>query len=617
MKSSRSARYLVQLLVLALLCACSAGPPPAAPRSATAVQAAKAQARGEWAPAAQLWEQAADEQTPTAAAWHVYQLNAADAWSAAGQAARSGTLLVRVDANRLSPLARNRLHLLSAELALGEGDAEKAEFFLDAAARNLDLSLRPRYTEARRRLDDQVSDPANASIVAATDALRGMPDYDPASALAILFELERVPSSRLEELATHQSRLADWARLALSIRHTLVGHGELLDAATAWEASYPGHEVDAAGYLELAWQYGQKFPVPARVAVLLPQSGNLAGAASAIRDGLLASYLDQPSASVIDFIDVGADPVSALMAYTRAADTGYDWVIGPLNRQSVAMIAELDDPPVPVLLLNDPGFPAPEATPGTAPVYSLSLSQTEEARAIARRALANGHRRAIVLAADSLWGDRAQAAFIETFEAGEGEIVAAGRFGRDAESHAVLLADLLEINDSRQRKDSLQAALRTPLEFEPTRRDDFDAIFLAAEPTLGRQLKPQLRFFDAGGKPIFAMSRIFSGQVDSAVDRDLDGVLFATTRHAVDAAHAPDEMRLQSLRGGAFGNLADLGRDAWNVVPWLGLMARDPDLVFPGRVGKLRLGPGGALLREPVWARFERGRPRPESTNGQ
>jgi hypothetical protein len=53
-----------------------------------------------------------------------------------------------------------------------------------------------------------------------------------------------------------------------------------------------------------------------------------------------------------------------------------------------------------------------------------------------------------------------------------------------------------------------------------------------------------------------------------------------------------------------------VGQDAWNVLPWLRLMRKDPGFVFPGASGHYRMDAAGRLQREPAWAVFVDGRPR-------
>ena len=195
--------------------------------------------------------------------------------------------------------------------------------------------------------------------------------------------------------------------------------------------------------------------------------------------------------------------------------------------------------------------------------------------------------------------------------AGGGEIVSLERFSADDADHSGKLTRLLQIQDGRDRRRRLQSLLNLPLEFEDSRRDDFGAFFLAADPALGRQLKPQLRFFDAGSKPVFAMSRVYSGAPDPSRDVDLNGVVIPATRWMLEEVESDEATDLTSLRNGAFSNLFALGRDAWDILPWLDLMSRNPEFAYPGAVGDLRLDASGRLLRDPAWAVFLRGRPVP------
>jgi hypothetical protein len=56
-------------------------------------------------------------------------------------------------------------------------------------------------------------------------------------------------------------------------------------------------------------------------------------------------------------------------------------------------------------------------------------------------------------------------------------------------------------------------------------------------------------------------------------------------------------------------SLFALGQDAWNLLPWLELMRKDPDFVFPGQSGNYRMDRNGGLQRAPAWAVFSGGLP--------
>ena len=69
-------------------------------------------------------------------------------------------------------------------------------------------------------------------------------------------------------------------------------------------------------------------------------------------------------------------------------------------------------------------------------------------------------------------------------------------------------------------------------------------------------------------------------------------------------------------RGGNLAALFALGQDAWNLLPWLELMHRDPTFHFPGQSGSYSDARLGTLYREPAWAVFRNGRPMAYEADG-
>ena len=116
-------------LAALLLAGCAGQAPAPLPSPAQAPvdpeqPARAAEARGDFTAAAQAWQAlAASRPAPGGEA---YQLRAAAAWLAAGDAARSEALLGQIDVAHLDPAQRAERQLLLARLALGRGDAAAA-----------------------------------------------------------------------------------------------------------------------------------------------------------------------------------------------------------------------------------------------------------------------------------------------------------------------------------------------------------------------------------------------------------------------------------------------------------------------------------------------------------
>ena len=475
-----------------------------------------------------------------------------------------------------------------------------------------DLTLQTEPDESGA-LSLQYKDLSERSLAEVAELSNSMSGYQVDLALEILRSLESVPSGQLTAMIDAQMydpEFTEWLELLLLARTALVDGSSITAAAQKWADYHYGHAVTRAHFTELLFRYRSLFPAPAQVAILLPTQGGLTAAARAIRDGILSAYLEQPGHSIIRFYSSGENSESALAAYLQAREDGATQIVGPLRAESTRALASLDNPVVPILLLNEPGLNEPIKTHQANFVNSLSLSQAEEAAAIAKIAISQGQKSAIMIVPDSAWGMRIETAFATTFEQGEGRISASTYFNSAAGDHSAMLTQLLKIDESKQHKTDLQSRLGIRLAFEPSRRDDFDFIFLAANPEEGRELKPLLRFYDAGDIPVYSMGRIFSGRAQRASDQDLNGIVFPVTSWQLQTVGSATPMP-DSVRGGTFGNLYALGQDAWRLLPWLPLLQKDPDLWYPGSVGALKLEANGHLYRQPAWAQFSGGQPIP------
>jgi hypothetical protein len=190
-------------------------------------------------------------------------------------------------------------------------------------------------------------------------------------------------------------------------------------------------------------------------------------------------------------------------------------------------------------------------------------------------------------------------------------IIAATRYLGSQNDHSAALERLLKIDESKARKRALENTLQMSLEFEPVRRQDADVIFLAANASQAKLIRPQLKFLDAGDIPVYATARIYSGQPDPAKNHDLNGIRFPATPWQLEHPSRQDIPELKSIRSGSLSSLFALGQDAWNLLTWIDLMQKDPDFSFPGQSGIYRSANSPDFHREPAWAEFSRGRPVP------
>jgi len=350
---------------------------------------------------------------------------------------------------------------------------------------------------------------------------------------------------------------------------------------------------------------GRSMPRVAHVAVLLPLSGRNGALGAQIREGVLAAYFSEPESmrTPLRFYDTARQSVAE--AFTAAMQGGAVSVIGPLARDEVLAVttsATVAEAPT-VIALN--ALPTGQTVPPN--VRQFALSPEDEARAVARRALAEGRRRAVALVPSGDWGARVLQAFRDELDAGGGALLGAETLpGRDLGNAA---QSLLRIDSSIARHRRLQSVLDMPLAFQPRRRADVDFIFMPGPAATLRQWRPQLRFQGLGDLPAYATSDAFDGRVGD----ELQGLVFPD----IDWMIAPQAPLVATLRASLQDAMADsaqrnrffaLGHDAWMLHVAL-RSGRSPSIGAPmtGAVGTLFVDDEGRVQRSLRFAQFDDG----------
>ena len=602
----------VFLFLLLALAGCSTSPRAPVTESDRETVADQAFANRDYTRAAQIWQQEALEVEAEQAG--AYRVRAADAWLLGNQPGPAKDLLKWVSRDDLDNWDRARLDLVLADLALRQERPDEAELHLRNAAPFLPRKSRGRYEDLAAKAQGILSHPVSRDISRASALSDSMTSYDPQVALDLMTSLENVSSGELAVRADNpraERRLTGWLALALTIRQNLVAPEHVSQSMADWKSRHPYHVVSESEALDLWLRYRQLFTPPRKIAVLLPESGRLMAASAAIRDGLMAAYLDQPSGAEIHFFATGDTPQSAISAYFSAMDAGADWIIGPLQKESIEAVLALAGLSTPLLALNE--LPQTFSVPAGLQdrIFGISLSQEREAVAVAQRAVLSNYKRAVVLAPETGWGDRMAESFQAEFLQEDREIIAAARFPEADNDHSPMIERILKIDESKARKNRLENTLQMSLEFEAVKRNDIDLIFLAATTRQARLIRPQLRFHDAGEIPVFSTGRVYTGRPDPAHNQDLNGLRFPITPWQLENTEPDDIPELESIRGGNLAALYSVGRDAWALLPWLELMRKDPDFQFGGQSGTYHSGNRANLQREPAWAVFNRGRPAP------
>jgi len=635
MMATRSLSTLALIALALVVASCSTSTrPPASLERAVALSA-----RGDHAAAAREYEALTISGRGNAvnATW----LAAAKEWLRANEASAAEAALARLVAPLESGQSDTRA-LLLAEAALVRGDAARGWELLGTVGTPVGAARIDEFHALRQRLALATNRPLQA-IRSQTDRETAAPDGAAAQRMRREFLDELIAAvdrgiTLDPRVAGRDASARGWIEVApLAARAARAPRESNAGITAAWRKRYPAHPAAAA--LALLGQapaaaassgespasttvassatpntltatssllpLGTPLPRVAHVAVLLPLSGRNGALGAQVREGLLAAYFSEPQSmrAPLRFYDTARQSVAE--AFAAATQGGALAIIGPLARDEVVAIAtsaSASEAPT-VIALN--ALPTGQSAPPH--VRQFALSPEDEARAVARRALAEGHRRAIALIPSGDWGARVLQSFREELEAGGGALLGTETLaGRDLGNAA---QSLLRLDASTARHRRLQSVLDMPLAFQPRRRADVDFIFMPGTAATLRQWRPQLRFQGAGDIPAYATSDAFDGRAGD----ELQGLIFPD----IDWMIAPQAPIVATLRAAAIDALDDtprrsrlfaLGHDAWLLQSAV-RAGRTPTSAVPlsGAVGSLFVDEDGRVQRSLRFARIDDG----------
>ncbi len=407
--------------------------------------------------------------------------------------------------------------------------------------------------------------------------------------------------------------LSGWMELVQLSKVYQLSPIRLKQEIEAWRLRYPDHPVSPDILAALTERKPEDVAYPDRVALLLPLSGKFANAGEALRDGFTAAYYTRrPNPKQrIRIYDVGEDPSKVTAVYQQAIKDGAQFVVGPLDKEAVQKLAQLDDFPVPTLALNY--LPDDDQTLH-ANMFQFGLSPEGEARQVAERTWLDGHVNAGVLVPAGPWGERIYTAFKQRWEQLGGHIVEMQTYDPTKNDFSRPIKALLNIDDSQLRYRRIETILKRDVKFTPRRRMDIDFIFLAAYPRQARQIRPQLKFYQASDVPVYSTSHVFTGVLNQERDRDMDGlefgdmpwVLAESTTHRSMRADIENEI---TNAGNALQRIYALGIDAFNIIGALNTLRAYPYERYDGETGSLSLDNHLRVHRQLTWVKFRSGRP--------
>ena len=415
--------------------------------------------------------------------------------------------------------------------------------------------------------------------------------------------LTTLPMAELHTLQSEFSEnedLSGWTQLALIARNTQLSPEEMLSNLQHWQAQFPHHPANYLLPQPLASMTDHLYPSPKHIALLLPVSGPLSGPGRAIQDGFMAAFDASSRRAFTDVRVYDTNTEKAVIRYQQAIEQGADYVVGPLSKADVSAVAAINHP-VPTILLND----VDGHVDGHA--YQFGLSKANEARQVAAKARKNGLLRALIIAPASVWGDEVVNAFSSQWRATGGTVVDTLHYTAQDDVNT-RIRQFLQVSDSEAREKHLKQILGAHIESTPTRRQDFDVIFLVAFPSKARQIMPMLKYYYAGDMPVYATSSVYAGHANPMQDRDLDGVIFCDMpwvfTHQMGQRNWPEQYN-------SYNRLYALGLDAFALSNQLNQLILFPALGVSDQSGVLYLSSNQHIARILAFAQFHQGRAMP------
>lgn len=583
-------------------------------KSSQTRQAEKLLAAGKYQEAASIfWSEA---ETRTSPQKEALQIRAAEAVLQPETKAQAQQYLGAVDESVLSKDLLVRKRVAGAELALLNGQPQRALETAPKKLINVSNKYNPHLLAVRAKALKSAGQMKRSieTRIALNQLLRKPAQLKKNNEL-IWQTLLNTNNQELNSWSASNTNpeLAPWLSLVSIQKQPHENQASIDNAIQQWRTRFSKHRIPNHIIDSINQDYATFHIAPNKIALLLPLTGRFSKVAEAVYAGITTARefgeAFNPPPEVVVY-DTGDNPTSALSYYRRAVSEGADFIIGPFQKDAVRSLASQGALPVPTLSLNyaDSGFT------GAQNLYQFGLLPEDEARQVAERASFENKGAALVLVPEGEWGTRLLSAFTNRFLELGGSVVQSERYLPQNSDYSVEIKSLLQLNQSEQRRRTVQSIVKAEVEFEPRRRQDADFVFIAASPQQARLIRPQLSFHYASDLPVYATSHVFSGNENISADKDIDGITYCDVPWILSNDPAmellKDSLDLQaSSSSSRLPRFAALGIDAYQVIPHLQRLAANNFDRYEGTTGKLSVDTQNRIYRELVWAKFEKGRP--------
>ncbi|MFK8011980.1 MAG: penicillin-binding protein activator, partial [Marinicellaceae bacterium] len=342
------------------------------------------------------------------------------------------------------------------------------------------------------------------------------------------------------------------------------------------------------------------------IAVLLPLTGKYKEISDSIRDGMMAALYRNGSAQQnLTFFDTGSESQFFSYAWYGAIESGAEFIVGPLLKDSIKQLTQLNSSTIPVMLLNE----LEKGDENFQGFYQFALSQEDEVRNVANRLKAENKKRIMILAPESESGRSLARLLEQNILFNDGQVISYEFYPESTHDYSREIKQALGLNESLIRKRQLQTIIKQNIKSTTQIRPDIDAIVILARPKQARLIKPQLKFYQAEDIPVYSTSLLLSSAIDTNLDKDLNGIKFCQSAFVIDPNSMQNMLNFDTSELKTNKKFFAFGYDAIALTPRLNWLQTMQNQTIESMSGELSIGPNGKILRDLSWGQIVNGKP--------
>lgn len=414
--------------------------------------------------------------------------------------------------------------------------------------------------------------------------------------------LEQYSKSEIVQLKAQPSEteLKGWLYVATQMKTKLNNPSGLQTELQQWFGLNISHPIVTHTPEDVQKILDLDISTPKNVAVLLPLSGKYEKPAKLIRDGFMHAMTDDADkdpALKMTIYDTSTQSLQDIYATLKANNT--DFIVGPLIKDNVEQLQDINDDAIPMLALNFPD----ELEQGTQVCY-LTLSPEQEGAQAAKHLFESGVKYPLILAPKGKLGERITEAFNQKWDSLSNTPVASTPFGNRAELQKNV-KDAFGLTDSQTRINQIRQITNMDMETEARSRRDIDSVYIIANRSELTLLKPFIEVaINPDAKPPKLFSNSSSNNGKARAYQDVSGIVFSDIPMLLDKNNtAMSEYDAQwPNSSNTEKRLHALGMDSYSLLAQLPTMKVVQSYKYQGQTGALSIDDQCVVQRELSWA---------------